>query len=44
VAPATATSSVFANGIADDLTSLHLATPAPVLAPAMNVNVFKARR
>ncbi|TAK14872.1 MAG: bifunctional phosphopantothenoylcysteine decarboxylase/phosphopantothenate--cysteine ligase CoaBC [Acidobacteria bacterium] len=44
VAPATANIiGKFANGIADDfLTSLHLATKAPVLmAPAMNVNMWE---
>lgn len=43
VAPATAnTLAKFAHGIADDfLTTLYLATPAPVLvAPAMNVNMW----
>lgn len=43
VAPATANIiGKFANGIADDfLTSLHLATRAPILmAPAMNVNMW----
>jgi phosphopantothenoylcysteine decarboxylase / phosphopantothenate---cysteine ligase len=43
VAPATAnTLGKFAHGIADDfLSSLYLATPAPVvLAPAMNTNMF----
>lgn len=44
VAPATANIiGKFANGIADDfLTSLHLATKAPILmAPAMNVNMWE---
>jgi phosphopantothenoylcysteine decarboxylase / phosphopantothenate---cysteine ligase len=44
VAPATANIlGKFANGIADDfLTSLYLATPAPVLvAPAMNTNMLE---
>jgi len=43
VAPATAnTLAKFAHGIADDfLTTMYLATPAPVLvAPAMNVNMW----
>ena len=44
VAPATANIiAKFANGIADDfLTTMYLATPAPVLvAPAMNVNMWQ---
>ena len=44
VAPATAnTLAKFAQGIADDfLTTMYLATPAPVLvAPAMNVNMWQ---